>query len=173
MAEDVLIDRATLADLDAIVALERQCFPMPWTREAFARELAREDDIALYVAARDGDEVVGYAGMWVLPVEAHLCTIGVAPSRQGKGLGERILLHMVDEAVGRGAERVVLEYRVSNLAAHGMYMKYGFRLLGVRKGYYRDGPATEDAIVASLDDIQAPDFAAQLHKWKQAMSKRR
>ncbi|MGD8238540.1 MAG: ribosomal protein S18-alanine N-acetyltransferase [Armatimonadota bacterium] len=167
MADDVLIDRATLADLDAILAVERVCFPTPWTREAFARELAREDDVALYVAARDGDEVVGYAGMWVLPVEAHLCTIAVAPMWQRRGLGTRILLHMLQEAVWRGAGRLVLEYRVSNLAAHSMYVKYGFRLLGVRKNYYRDGLTREDAIVASLDDIQAPGFASQLDAWKQ------
>ncbi|MFQ5809062.1 MAG: ribosomal protein S18-alanine N-acetyltransferase [Armatimonadota bacterium] len=169
MADDALIDRATLADLDAILAVERVCFSTPWTREAFVRELAREDDVALYVAARDGDEIVGYAGMWVLPVEAHLCTIAVAPRWRRKGLGKRILLHMIEEAVRRGAERIVLEYRVSNLAAHSLYMKYGFRLLGVRKNYYRDGLTREDAIVASLDDIQAPEFAAQLDAWKQAV----
>jgi ribosomal-protein-alanine N-acetyltransferase len=173
MAEDVRIDRATLADLDAILALERQCFPTPWTREAFVQELSRDDDVAMYVVARDGDEIVGYAGMWVMPAEAHLCTIAVAPTRRRRGLGERILLHMVEQAVRQGSQRLVLEYRVSNLGAHSLYMKYGFRLLGVRKGYYRDGASTEDAIVASLDDIQAPAFADRLREWKHAVETRR
>ncbi len=169
MAENVVIDRATLADLDEILELERQCFPTPWSREAFAREIGREDDVALYVAARDGDELVGYSGMWVLPAEAHLCTIGVSPRHRRKGLGQRILLHMIDEAAQRGAARLVLEYRLSNLAAHDMYSKYDFRLLGVRRNYYRDGLKTEDAIVASLDGIQDPEFAARLDEWKQAI----
>ena len=164
-----MINRATLADLEDILALERRCFPTPWTREAFARELSRDDDVALYVAARGAAEIVGYAGMWLLPVEAHLCTIAVAPTHRRKGLGERLLVHMMSEAVWRGAKRMVLEYRVSNLAAHSMYMKYGFRLLGVRQDYYRDGLATEDAIVARLDDIQEPEFAVQLDEWKHAI----
>ena len=167
MAEDIVIGLATLEDLDAILALEHQCFPTPWSRQAFVQELGREDDVAYYVAAREGDRIVGYAGMWVMPHEAHLCTIAVAPTHRRRGLGERILLHMIARAVRRGSARIVLEYRVSNLAAHSMYAKYGFCILGVRKGYYRDGLSREDAIVASLDDIQSPEFAVELEKWQQ------
>ncbi len=169
MLEDVVIERATLAHLDAIVELERECFPTPWTRNAFARELARRDDVAVYVTASAGGETVGYAGMWVTPGEAHLCTIAVASPDRRRGIGERILVHMIDEAVRRGAERFVLEYRASNVAAQQLYAKYGFRRLGIRQNYYRDGPATEDAIVVSLDDIQEPEFAARLYQWKEAV----
>ena len=169
MCCELVIELATLADLDAIAALERQCFPTPWSRRALAHELSRSDDAALYIATRAGDEVVGYAGMWVVADEAHLCTIGVAPQHRRKGIGELMLLHMIEAAVRRGAERVVLEYRVSNTAAHCLYAKYGFRFLTVRKGYYRDGPFTEDAIVVSLDDVQTPEFAPRLRQWQQAL----
>lgn len=169
MLDDVVIERASLADLDAIIALERQCFPTPWPRSAFARELARQDEVAVYVTASVGGEIVGYAGMWTTPGEAHLCTIAVSPQDRRKGIGERILVHMIDEAARRGAERLVLEYRASNVSAQSLYAKYGFRRLGIRKNYYRDGLAREDAVVVSLEDIQEPGFAERLHRWKEAV----
>jgi ribosomal-protein-alanine N-acetyltransferase len=170
MPVDVVIERATLADLDAIAALEHECFPAPWPRQTFTRELSRTDDGALYIAARAAEELVGYAGVWLVPDEAHVCTIAVAPQHRRKRIGAHMLLYLVEEAVRRGAERVVLEYRVSNAGAHKLYAKYGFRFLAVRKDYYRHGPVVEDAIVVRLDNIQEPGFSRRLRQWQRELA---
>ena len=51
----------TEQDLDQVAALEQACFSLPWSREAFAQELAAEN--AVYLVAREDGQVVGYGGM--------------------------------------------------------------------------------------------------------------
>jgi ribosomal-protein-alanine N-acetyltransferase len=84
------------------------------------------------------DQIVGFAGMWVLFDEAHVTTIGVLPRHRGKGLGELMLIDLFEEAVRRGAEWLTLEVRVSNESAQALYRKYGFTRQGVRRRYYSD-----------------------------------
>src|SRR3712207_9412629 len=77
-----------LADLDAVLELEEQLFaPDTWTRAMYRDELSRTDTRS-YLVAEDGDRVVGYAGLIAYDDEAHVATIGVAPDRQGEGIGE-------------------------------------------------------------------------------------
>ena len=52
----------TLADVDDVVEIERQSFPIPWSRAAFIDELTRNER-ALYVVIRDeSGTMVGYGG---------------------------------------------------------------------------------------------------------------
>ena len=44
---------------------------------------------------------------------------------------------------------LTLEVRRSNTAAQGLYKKYGFEELGIRKGYYSDNH--EDALIMTLN----------------------
>lgn len=82
--------------------------------------------------------IAGFAGMWQLFDEAHVTTIGVDTPYRGRGLGEAMLLRLLDEAVRRGANLMTLEVRVSNASAMRLYEKYGFTVHGVRPHYYSD-----------------------------------
>ncbi len=164
----VRIERASLLDLDDIVRLERACFPSPWTRDSFRRELSRTDDVAVYLMARDGDEPVGYAGMWVVGGEAHVATIGVRPDRRRQSIGARILLRLLAEAARRGADRVFLEFRRSNRAAQQLYAKYGFVETGIRRQYYVDN--LEDAVIAEITDLQDEAMQVQIERWRRALA---
>jgi len=44
-----------------------------------------------------------------------------------------------------GADKMTLEVRVSNQVAQNLYAKFGFRPVGLRKGYYSDNH--EDALI--------------------------
>ncbi|MDQ3044755.1 MAG: ribosomal protein S18-alanine N-acetyltransferase, partial [Chloroflexota bacterium] len=81
-------------------------------------------------------ELIGFAGMWIVFDEAHITTIGVDPAHRGRGLGELLLVALVDDAIRRGANSMTLEVRVSNEAAQSLYRKYGFSVRGVRRRYY-------------------------------------
>src|SRR5579884_4220977 len=74
--------------------------------------------------------VVGYAGLWLMVNEAHITTIAVAPEYQGRGIGELLLLALIDHAIERGALCMTLEVRVSNHVAQSLYRKYTFRETG-------------------------------------------
>lgn len=118
--------------------LEAQLFDGddPWPERAFLAELAAKH--IRYVAARDEDKLVGYAGIARLgrkkPYEYEIHTIGVDPAYQGRGIGKRMLTELLDHASG-GA--VFLEVRTDNEAAIKMYESFGFTNVGLRRRYYR------------------------------------
>jgi [ribosomal protein S18]-alanine N-acetyltransferase len=134
----VTIDGLTEADADRCAELEAILFPCddPWPTVAFVRELASEHNH--YVAAREGDTLIGYGGISRLgrtpPFEYEIHTIGVDPGHQGRGIGRR----MLDALLNIAADSVVhLEVRTDNDAAIALYRSVGFAQVGVRKRYYR------------------------------------
>lgn len=100
--------------------------------------------------------VVGYAGLWLMVDEAHITTIAVHPRYRNYGLGELLLLRLIDVAYDIGARWLTLEVRASNTLAQALYAKYCFREMGVRKRYYSDDG--EDALVMWTDPIDTPAF---------------
>ena len=133
-----------LADLPAVLELEEQLFaPDTWTAAMYRDELARTDT-RHYLVAEDGARVVGYAGLIAYADEAHVSTIGVAPDRQGEGVGAQLLDALLVEA-DRRSPVVLLEVRADNELARGLYRRRGFTEIGRRRGYYQ--PSGADAVV--------------------------
>ena len=114
--------------------------------------------------------ILGFAGMWLMFDEAHITTIGVKKSMRGRGLGELLLIHLIEQSEEMGAKRLTLEVRVSNNVAQSLYRKYTFREEGVRKRYYSDDG--EDALIMWSDRIDDPAFRRQLQEHKQALQER-
>ena len=134
----------TRDDLTAVMVLEEELFaPDTWTRSMYLEELSMTDTRS-YTVAVDGDEVVGYAGLIAYPDEAHVATIGVTGTRQGQGIGGRLLDALLTEADTRSPV-VLLEVRATDEATQGLYARRGFVPIGVRPHYY---PLSgEDALV--------------------------
>ncbi|HLI26020.1 MAG TPA: ribosomal protein S18-alanine N-acetyltransferase [Chloroflexota bacterium] len=114
--------------------------------------------------------VVGYAGLWLMVNEAHITTIAVAPEYQGRGLGELLLLSLIDKAIELGAQYVTLEVRVSNYVAQNLYRKYTFRQTGLRKRYYSDNG--EDAYIMTTEALDSPQFQQVLAANRAALLER-
>ena len=141
----------TLADVDDVVEIERQSFPIPWSRAAFIDELTRNER-ALYVVIRDeSGTMVGYGGMWLVCDEAHVTNIAVRSDRRRQGVGTAIMIGLMGFAQSKGADRMTLEVRVSNRPAQELYRGLGFVPAGVRPRYYIDN--REDALIMWLDGI--------------------
>lgn len=133
-----VIDALTPDDAAACAALDGLLFPAddPWSERAFLEELRAGHH---YLAARDGAELVGYAGLaFIAPPpqpEAEVHTIGVAPGHQGRGIGRELLRGLLAVADGEGAA-VFLEVRTDNEAARALYESEGFARIGLRRRYY-------------------------------------
>ncbi len=93
----------------------------------------------------DLDGVLAFACLWIVDEELHVNNIAVAPGARGAGLGTALFRFILREASARGCRRGTLEVRPSNLVARRLYERFGFRPVGVRKGYYAD--TREDALV--------------------------
>lgn len=148
----------TYADIPALLPIEARCFGDHWTVQSFRDEL--DQACSSYVVLLLDDAIVGYAGFWLILEEAHVTTVAVHPDHQGQGLGEQLLIALIDAALERGARWMTLEVRVSNIGAQALYKKYGFESLGRRRGYYQnDG---EDALVMWTEHMGSPEYQERL-----------
>ena len=141
-------------DLDRVMAIERECFSLPWEREAFRQEIA-ENRAARYIGLFEEGRLSAYAGMWFLLDEAHVTNIAVTGARRGQGLGERLMRALIQTAADCGMAWMSLECRRSNAAAQALYHKLGFVDVGYRKRYYEDNQ--EDALVMALLSLPEGD----------------
>lgn len=146
-----------LADLEEILTIENVSFPTPWSRSAFIAELF-DNARACYLTARVGHRIAGYVGAWLVVDEGHITNIAVHPDFRRRGIGEKLLRAIIDCCKSRGAKRMTLEVRVSNVNAQKLYEKVGFAGAGLRRRYYRDN--NEDALIMWKEVLvpQAPGW---------------
>lgn len=173
-----IVEPMSLADIAQVMAIERVSFPAPWSARAYRYEVAENEHSTMLVALPVEDPagpllqlrrhlglvnrgpVLGYGGFWLLVDEAHVCTIAVHPQWRGRGLGELLLLSLLEQGLASGASRATLEVRVSNRVAHELYRKYGFEVVSRRKGYYTNN--NEDAYIMSTPPFDTPSLQTHL-----------
>ncbi len=139
----------TLADIDQVVAAERQLHPSPWTRGNFADALAAGYDAQLALHA-DG-QLMGYGVVMLAVDEAELLKLSVLTCFQRQGVGTTLCHHLMTRAKARRAVRMMLEVRAGNIAGQALYGHLGFSEIGRRRGYYAAGQQREDAIVMAIN----------------------
>ena len=135
-------------DLNAVATIEARSFEQPWKRRALAEELASPGSRAFILRCPDQaalPTVGAYIFLRILVDEVHIMKVAVHPDRRRQGLATRLTHQALGEARREGCRRAILEVRVSNSAAIGLYSRLGFKTIGERKRYY--APAGEDALV--------------------------
>ena len=143
-------------DVPVVSAMEQEVFTDPWSENAFHEELSAAG--RRYLVAEEGGAPVGYGGLLVVGEDAHVVTLAVDPAAQRRGLGTRLMVALVEEALAAGASHLTLEVRVSNEAAQHLYRRFGFETVGVRRHYYRD----EDALIMWAMDVDSAEYARRL-----------
>lgn len=134
----------TLADLDAVLAIENAAYSHPWSRGIFTDGLKSYD---CWLMFEEGVQV-GHGVIQLILDEAHLLNITVTPKAQGRGLGRALLEHLMRRASELKAGECFLEVRQSNQSAFRLYDAYGFNEIGRRRDYYpAPGGGREDALV--------------------------
>ncbi len=156
-AEDIVIRRMTVADVDAVTAIEQETFARPWSRDSFLREMEKNVAARYLVAVRDG-RVIGYAGAWVILDESHITNVAITAPERGRGCGRALVQALLQYISNLGAAYATLEVRVSNIRAQNLYQSLGFLRVGRRKHYYEDNG--EDAWLMVCDRMPEvdPDF---------------
>lgn len=152
MTSPLLLERAGLADLDALAAIEQRSYSHPWSLRAFAGELAlgpgQGGVLVLRAPFPAGDPERGiraYCAFRLVADELHIHNLAVHPERLRGGLGRRLLRLTLDLGLRHGARLALLEVRESNRAALALYAATGFERLANRRDYYER--PREDALV--------------------------
>ncbi|MGK5529173.1 ribosomal protein S18-alanine N-acetyltransferase [Streptomyces sp. URMC 129] len=150
MTREIVLRAMRWWDIEPVLALEAELFPLDaWSEGMYWSELAGAGGphrTRGYLVAEDADgKLAGYAGLAVAGGTGDVMTIGVTGAHQGTGLGGRLLGELLADARRLGCREVLLEVRVDNVRAQRLYERFGFRRIGVRRGYYQ--PGNFDALV--------------------------
>ncbi|HEX7497185.1 MAG TPA: ribosomal protein S18-alanine N-acetyltransferase [Candidatus Limnocylindrales bacterium] len=165
----IVVDRMTVDDLIAVHVIERESFSTPWPAQAYRQEI-EQNRLAHYIVARSGNSIVGFAGIWLLVDEAHITTFATRSAWRRQGIGERLLVALLDLALARGAKEATLEVRPSNIPAKRLYEKFGFKVVGVRPRYYSDN--NEDALIMTTDSLDGRPMKDRLAELRTALAAR-
>lgn len=144
--EGYIIRRMEKGDTKELAELDKLCFSVPWSEQAFVDET--ENNLACYFVAVDGENVIGYIGYWKIIDEGHITNIAVSPDYRRRGIAANMLSQAIKSAYDEKLSLLTLEVRKSNSSARALYEKFGFEALGERKNYYHS--PTEDAIIMTL-----------------------
>ena len=181
--EEFVVEPMRVEQLDQVRRIERACFPTPWPRNAYRREIEKNErahylvvrttsepgatpkrrqfPLSLFSLGRsDARDVVAYCGVWVMLDDAHITTIAVDPDYRRLGLGQLLIVQMARIALQARATRMTLEVRMSNEHAQALYRKYGFSDGGVRPRYYSDD--FEDALIMRSEKLDSCSFAERI-----------
>ena len=142
---ETIIRPMAAADLDAILAIERASFSVPWQRGHFEDEMTAPHSFP-FVAECNGD-IAGYVCLMSLFEEAQILDIAVAPEQRGRGIARLLMDHAVAVAQEKQAEVLTLEVRSTNSPAITLYERCGFSRTGVRSKYYE---GVDDAVLMEL-----------------------
>ncbi len=139
---------ATTEDLSAILQIETQVYPNPWTEEHFRLELTKPYSHFLVFTDDETDSIVaGYLVAWVMFDECQILNIATGLNYRGLGLAKQMIQKVVSIVAKKEIKKVVLDVRKSNAAAIQLYQQMNFNITHVRKEFYSNG---EDAYQMTL-----------------------
>jgi len=149
--KSVGIVEMTPDDLNEVLEIEKSSFPTPWSKELFLKELHSKSS-KIFLAKSNYQKkqrVLGYIAIWFVNEEVHILNLASHPNFRRSGVAKSLIEYSLSFSFQIGARRVFLDVRETNHAALSLYKKYGFKPVGIRKGYYSD--TQEDAIVMLLE----------------------
>lgn len=126
-----------------VAALEKLCFPDPWSERSVASEL--DNPLSLWLVATEGERVLGYVGSQSVLDEADMMNVAVHPDARRHGLARSLVEALIEQLKDREVRMLTLEVRASNEAAKALYETMGFTQVGRRKNYYL--APREDALI--------------------------
>ena len=131
---------ANAFDLPVFVSLDKELFPYsPWSASQYKEEFSTPTR-HFVVAIDEQQSIVGYAGVFAPgAAEADILTVGVVPEHRGKGIAKALMGLITDWAKVQGSTAMMLEVKVDNVEAIGLYQSLGYSQLNVRKDYFGPG----------------------------------
>ena len=137
-------------DIAAVSRIEKLTHIHPWSENVLT-DCYHSDYLCLVAEENDYQkELKGYIILSQVLDEAHLLNLCVSLKYQGFGLGRELTARGIKEVFKRGARKMFLEVRRSNMRAIRLYESFGFSEIGIRTNYYQGSSLSEDAVVMAL-----------------------
>jgi len=131
---------ANAFDLQVFVSLDKELFPYsPWSASQYKEEFSAPTR-HFVVAIDESQDIIGYAGVFAPgQAEADILTVGVVPEHRGKGIAKALMALITNWAKAQGSIAMMLEVKIDNPEAIGLYESLGYSKLNVRKDYFGAG----------------------------------
>ena len=131
---------ANAFDLPVFVSLDKELFPYsPWSASQYKEEFSAPTR-HFVVAIDESQDIIGYAGVFAPgQAEADILTVGVVPEHRGKGIAKALMALITNWAKAQGSIAMMLEVKIDNPEAIGLYESLGYSKLNVRKDYFGAG----------------------------------
>ena len=137
MQNSKTIRKASLDDLKQIYLIEKDVFINDhWTFEMVERELKNLTGQTTWII-EESSVILGYCMMRIFCNEANIINMAIKSSRQREGLGLFLLGHVLNQLPMKSS--VFLEVKEGNLPAINLYQSLGFKVINLRRNYYKDG----------------------------------
>lgn len=143
---EITIRKFTLDDIAETAALQERCSTAPWSETSLLTYFMRDDTLML--VSEENARITGFAAILMAQPDSDVLDITVSEDVRRRGIGEKLLTALCEGSAERGVKTVYLEVRASNVPAISLYIKAGFKEIGVRKNYYSD--PKEDGYVMEL-----------------------
>lgn len=119
-----------------------------WTFAMLKHELENSQGLnSHYFVAKFKNKIVGFAGILTIIDEVNIMNIVVRKDSRKLGIGSSLLNFIINFAKTQNVTSITLEVNENNLPAIGLYEKYGFKKVGLRKKYYHN---IDNAILMTL-----------------------
>ena len=109
----------TAACIDAVAAIEAECFSHPWSKKSLEESLEKEN--SLFLVAVEDEKVIGYVGMEVIVDEGYIFNVAVSADYRRRGVGYALVRELVTYSMKNSLCFITLEVRESNSAAISLY----------------------------------------------------
>ena len=133
-----------ISDIYDIYKIESSTYEYPWSLSIFRDCVEKGYDCFL---ATSGKHVIGYIISKITPLESHILNLTIRSDYRRLGVASNFLDFVINKAILSKSKSILLEAKISNHAAKNLYIKFGFRIIGLRKDYYRVLNGREDAII--------------------------
>ena len=143
--QSLLIREVREEDLNDLLKLELEAFKRPYSLSLLKREVNLP--YSLFLVAEEEEQLLGYVSGWLVGQTAELNRIAVKKERRSEGIGKELLNSFIKKCFLKGIKEVFLEVEEDNEVARKLYSSFGFKEVGIRKGYY----GGKDAVIYKLN----------------------
>ena len=119
-----------------------------WSKSQWERELTDPKRICLGIIELETKKLLGLCSAWLVIDELHITFIAVHPMHQRKGLGRILLSDLIKRSKSLHTNQILLEVKNNNEPAKAFYKFMGFKTVGIRSNFYKDG---SDALILNKE----------------------
>ena len=136
---NITIIQLGIMNLDACMDLDQKSLKGLWTKSQWEKELTDPKRICLGLIELETKKLLALCSAWLVIDELHITSIAVHPNHQRKGLGKFILSDLIKRSSSLKTNQIHLEVKDTNEPAKAFYKSMGFKTIGNRSNFYKDG----------------------------------